>query len=93
MDIISKTNTPTKVMGGTKSRSHQAERFMSCNRRTCTDSDGKSSTNLKIHPITGMKLRPKLSSVNHQYSDRDARPLKLMYFWKHVLIASVKLTS
>ena len=32
----------------------------------------------------------KLRSQNHQYSDRRARPLKVTYFWKHVLTDSPK---
>ena len=44
-----------------------------------------------IHPVAirTMKVRRK----NHDYSEREARPLKTMYFWKQVLIDSVKLNS
>ena len=90
MDIISNTNTPTMVIGGTRRRSHQAERSMSCNRRTCTDSDGKSSANLMSHPMTGINPNTNVSSTNHQYSEREARPLKSMYLLRQVLVDSIK---
>ena len=44
-------------------------------------------------PMTGIKLKTMVSSTNHQYSGRAARPLKSMYFCRQILIESVKLTS
>ena len=81
------------VIGGTKSRSHQAERSISWSRRTCTAKEGRSRINLKIHPITGMNTIATVNNTNHQYSDRDALPLKLMYLLKHVLIDSAKVKT
>ncbi|MDE2867741.1 MAG: hypothetical protein OXR64_01435 [Chloroflexota bacterium] len=73
--------------GGT---SHQAERSVSCTLRTLTASVGMSTANargqMKIEK--GRQIRQK--AANHQNSDRWARPLKLAYFLKQVLIDSAK---
>ena len=66
---------------------------MSCRRLTCTARDGSRITSRRIHPITGMKDSPNPRSTNHQYSDRDALPLKSMYLLKHVLIDSEKVKT
>ena len=95
---------PMNPTGGTNNRSHHAGRLVSCRRRTVTAREGSRITRAKIHSkkvrknatiatIDNATETIKENRKNHQYSDRDALPLKSMYFWKHVLIDSVKLTQ
>ena len=68
--------------------------LVSCNRRAPTANDGSTTPSEIIHPITGIKFKTrftiKVNRKNHQYSEREARSPKSMYFWKQVFIDSVK---
>ena len=74
---------------GTKQIScHQPLRPMSCRRRAVTAIMGTRNTMLEIPQVT-IPTRF-TNSMNHQYSERRARPSKLANLLKHTLIASPK---
>lgn len=74
---------------------HHPVRLVSCNRLAVTAKEGNKRANPMMIPRKGIQkvtIRTmKENRKNHQYSGREALPLKSMYFWKQVLMESVKL--
>jgi hypothetical protein len=81
------------IKGISPSSSNHPLRFVSCSLRAPTARQGKRVPRLKridtVSLITVAAIEAKTTNrVHHQYSDRDARPLKSAYLEKHVLIDS-----
>lgn len=83
-----------KPITGTKAIScHHPLRFVSCSLLVAADNAGSSVPREKRPLRSGLiievaKLTKAKNSMNHQYSERDALPLKSAYLPKHTLIDS-----
>lgn len=81
---------------------HHPDLSMSCRRRTLSPSEGSKVASDQMYPSQVMLSTPpitakaaltmKVKRQNHQYSLREARPLKSQYLLKAMLTAWPKLT-